>query len=478
MKKSFDLTGLVIAVAFIVILLGWWGIVAVWHPTVSILVPVTYRPVLWVISLAALSVPFFFYIFRSGYGNLDLQRKILLGGLAVLTVSLVHNKRCFIDAQIIFCITTVLYFILDKNRAYRKPAWEYWAVFVYVVWNLVSLAWTSDTHYGSKFAGNFVPMILYPAMFLAFRLTVAERNDIMCLFWRVALMAVLLSLCSGIYEITVQGFPVSGLVHFRIGMIKQTFFDASGTELFTFNMVYGWSGMGHPSYNSLWAVAAAIIGVCLIKSKWIGWIEFVFGELVLLQMQLSAQSRIGIVMMFIVWASAYIYLLSSHRKFLCWSIGSAIVLITALFCIKPDFLGSFSHDTPRQAQWAVAFDFIKREYLLGAGLGGTTAEYVSEVVGYPYPWPTWADDNIYAHNQFIDDWMQSGIFGLVFLVASIVGCFSMSVRRHSYPAFVYCLAMIVFMIIETPFRFLAGITLMSFFFCLFLSPVEKEGYSS
>jgi len=475
MKKSFDTTGLWIAISFVAILMGWWGIVALWHPTASIMVPVVpYRPILWVISLAALAVPFGFYLGSASFRCLPIERKILIGGIAVLAVSLVHCIRCFIDAQIVFCVTTVLYFILDRNRSYRRPSWEYWAIIIYVAWNLISLIWSQDVKYGGKLAGHFVPMILYPAMFLAFRLTIDERDGIMRLFWRVALMAVLLSLCSGIYEITVQGFSVSGLIHFRIGMIKQTFFDASGTELFTFNMVYGWNGMGQPSYNSLWAVAAAVIGIFLVDRKKVGLIEFVFGELALMQLQLSAQSRIGIVMMLMAWASAYIYFLRTHLRFLLYSVGSVVVIVIGLFAFKPDLLGSFNHDLARQQLWGLAFDFIEKKGFLGAGLGGTTAEYVTEVVGYPYPWKEWAHDNIYAHNQFIGDWMQSGIFGLIFVVAAVVATFVLSIRRRSYPAITYCVLMLPFMMIEMPFRFLVSITIISFMLCLFFSTGEAE----
>lgn len=473
MKKSFDFTGLVIAISFVVILFGWWGIVALWQPTVSIMAPVVpYSPLLWVVSLSALAVPFGFFLGGNDFRCLDPQRKILIGGLAILTVSMVHSIRCFLDAQIIFFITTVLYFILNRNRSYRKPTWEYWAVFVYVAWNLISLIWSQDLHYGGKLAGRFVPMVLYPVMFFSFRLTDPERDGIMRLFWRVGIMAVLLSLCSGIYELTVQGLSVSSLIHFRIGFIKETFFDSEGTELFIFNMLYAWSGMGHPSYNSLWAVAAVVMGFYLVDKKRIGWVEFAFGELALMQLQLSSQSRIGLLMTLMAWASAYIYLLRDHRKLVYWSVGSFAVFAIVVFAVKPDVLGTFNHDKVRAALWKVAVDYIEKEWLLGTGLGGTNAEYISEVIGYPYPWPEWAHENIYAHNQFIGDWMQSGIFGLLFLIGSIVASFTLSVRRRSYTAFTYCLLLLPFMAIEMPFRFLQAVTVISFSLCLFLAPVS------
>lgn len=470
MKKSFDVTGLIIATVFIAIVLLWWGIVAMWQPTASIMVASTpYRPIQWIISLVALAIPFSMFVFSRDVYDIQLERKILIVGLAVLTTSMVHNKRCFIDAQIVFFVTTIIYFILDKKRAYRLPLWGYWVVLGYLIWNIVSLTWSVDQEYGIKLVGNLVPIVAYPVMFLAFRLNIDERDGLFKLFWRVALMAVLLSFCSGIYEIMLQGFSISGLIHFKIGMIKETFFDANGKELFVFNMLYGWNGMGHPSYNSIWAMAAALIGCFLVDKRKIGWIEFVFGELIIMELQFAAQSRIGIVMVCIVWVSGYIYLFRNRRKVVFATIAACVMLVVFAFLLHPNILGSFGQDISREQQRQLAFDFIEKKGVLGSGLGGTTGEYVSQVVGYEYPWFEWKNDNIYVHNQFLGDWMQSGIIGLILIVFIVFALFIMSIKKKNYLVFVFVLSMVFFMMIEMPLRFLNGVTLTTFFLCLFFN---------
>ena len=234
-------------------------------------------------------------------------------------------------------------------------------------------------------------------------------------------------------------------------------------------MLYGWNGMGHPSYNSIWAMAAALIGCFLVDKRKIGWIEFVFGELIIMELQFAAQSRIGIVMVCIVWVSGYIYLFRNRRKVVFATIAACVMLVVFAFLLHPNILGSFGHDISREQQRQLAFDFIEKKGVLGSGLGGTTGEYVSQVVGYEYPWFEWKNDNIYVHNQFLGDWMQSGIIGLILIVFIVFALFIMSIKKKNYLVFVFVLSMVFFMMIEMPLRFLNGVTLTTFFLCLFFN---------
>lgn len=466
LKNITEREGLYVVLAFLGISVLWYISVMLWQPTIGIMVDTDpYRPVMWVISLAALSVPFFMYLFSRHFRTLETDRKVLLFGLALLTSTIVHRLRCFIDTQFVFFLTTIVYFILDRNRTYRRPLWEYWIVPLYIVWNLITLAWTPDLHYGKKFAGNFLPMVTYPAMFLAFTLSVDERNEIMKLYWRIALMAVLLSFLSCIYEVTVIRHQVSELFHLQITMFKDNIF-IDGVEQFPFNMLYAWNGMGHPSFNAIWAVAAAVTGFFLVKHCVISWVEFFFGEFVILLLQFIAQSRIGIVMVLIVFVLSTFYLLWQHRKVVYSLIAVGLLLVVAAFMLRPDFLYPYMNDVERNRLWNAAFDFIRIYPFTGTGLGGTMHEYVSSVIGYP--WPGLCFDNIYAHNQFIGDWMQSGLVGFIFAVSMVILTFVMSIRRRSYSAFVFSVAILLLMLIEMPLRFLQGSTLIPFFLCLFL----------
>ncbi|MCQ2344236.1 MAG: O-antigen ligase family protein [Paludibacteraceae bacterium] len=460
--------------SFIAIVAVWCFTVTLWHPTVSIMVDSQpYRPIMWVLSLAALAVPFSMYLAGSHFLSRDRNRKILLFGIAVLTSTIVHRIRCFIDTQYLFFLGTVIFYILERKNGntYRKPSCEYWIVVVYILWNLVTLVWTPDLHFGKKYASNFVPLLAYPAMFLAFSLTADELNNILKLFWRIALVAVLLSFLSAIYEIKVIGAPISELIHLRISMFKDNLVDAEGNELFTFNMLYAWSGMGHPSYNAIWALAASVSGFYIVKRRVIGWLEYLFGCFILILLQFSAQSRIGIVMLLLSFAFAILYFLWPRRKVVYSLLATVLLVAIVVFIANPSALGAFGSDIARGIIWNSAFDFISHKPITGTGLGGTTHEYVSSVIGYP--WPGLYFENIYAHNQFLGDWMQSGVVGFVLSIAMVVLMFVMALRRRSFTAFVFLLAILLFMFIEMPLRFIQATTLISFFLCLFLHRVES-----
>lgn len=459
---------------FISVIALWYFVVTLWQPTASIMVDAQpYRPILWFISLAALAIPLSLYLTDTQFKSLPNDRKILLLGLAFLTTSMVHSLRCFIDTQFFFFLTTIVYFV--RHRQYRKPTWEYWFVVAYIVWNLITLLWTPDLRFGFKYARNFIPMLAYPLMFLSFTLTSDELNGLLKLFWRVALMAVLLSFLSGIYEITVLRTPVSELFHLRITMLKDSIIDANGVEQYTCNMLYGWSGNGHPSYNALWAVAASISGFYLLRHRLITYVEYLFGFFSLLALQFSAQSRIGIVMLILSFLAAFFYLLNAKANTKVKANAIAISLLAVIFLLfltyKPTIFSAYHNDVARSIIWDSAIQVIRLKPLTGTGLGGTTQQYVTSLLGHP--WPGLYFENIYAHNQFLGDWMQSGVVGFILSIAIVILTFVMSVRRRSYTAFAYTLAILLFMFIEMPLRFIQGTTLITFFLCLFLHKIQS-----
>jgi len=141
-------------------------------------------------------------------------------------------------------------------------------------------------------------------------------------------------------------------------------------------------------------------------------------------------------------------------------------------------LRSFAADPVRDGLVRVATDYLRIDPWKGCGLGGMTYDYVSSVVGYEFKswWPQFDYVSFYPHNQFLGDWMQSGIAGLVLLCAMVVSLFYESIRQRNFIAFVYFLVVLVIMQIEMPFHILSGTTIIAFLSCFFLcrqTPSER-----
>ena len=90
---------------------------------------------------------------------------------------------------------------------------------------------------------------------------------------------------------------------------------------------------------------------------------------------------------------------------------------------------------------------------LGAGLGGMTSEHLTQAIS-GFEFAEYA--HFYPHNQFLGDAMQGGIIGLILSVALMVAFLVTTLYRRNYWMLLFGISILLFMLIEMPFRFLSG----------------------
>lgn len=161
-----------------------------------------------------------------------------------------------------------------------------------------------------------------------------------------------------------------------------------------------------------------------------------------------------------------------HHKYALWSTLSILGLISLCVGITQiDLLRSIYSDPARLSLVKISSDYLHADPWKGCGLGGMTYEYLESVIGYEFKswWPQYAyATTMYPHNQFIGDWMQSGIVGLIVSLGLVICGFYTAVKQHNYIGVAYIAAVFIFMLIEMPFHFLGGTTIIAFFLSLVL----------
>ena len=450
-----------------------------WYVACLLFTPVTpvfvnewapvYLPAVYVLSLLCLAVPAVLYVCSNDFRELKWYRQILLVSVALMLTALVHRPRVYLDVQIVFWLCAFVALVADKQRRVNRPPLFYYVFWLYFIWQAVTILWTNNTTEAKIYFNRLVPLFSYSLAFLFVWIEKQQYKALVLLFWRVVCIGCLLTLASLFYEAERMGVSLATFLPFGKYAIN---------GIPVYDIIFAWSGAPHPTYNALWIIAGLICSFYLLDLKRLTLFEAAVSWVLIFAVIYISQSRVGLVTYGVSAAFGVLYLLRRERKLL-WSVTGALVVVAGIMVVTHiETLRSFAADPVRDGLVRVATDYLRIDPWKGCGLGGMTYDYVSSVVGYEFKswWPQFDYVSFYPHNQFLGDWMQSGIAGLVLLCAVVVSLFYESIRQRNFIAFVYFLVVLVIMQIEMPFHILSGTTIIAFLSCFFLcrqTPSER-----
>lgn len=441
----------------------FYGLCLLFPPTINIAVEaVPYSWQRWLLSLLCLSVPIILYIYTPSFRTASWQEKLLWFSISVLLVSLVHNPRCSLDAQILFFVGVFVYALCNKFRVSQHPNYCHYIVWVYLLWNAISLIWSADRMYGLQLLNHLVPLLVYPICFLFFRLTHSTFISLLKVFWQASILACVMSFCSSIYQLLWMNQSIMDMFVLHKGLVGQ---------YFCCNILFSWSGAPHPSYNIIWILGGMVSCIYLRETLSITRFEYVLSAAFFSVLVVLAQSRIGIVVILMAIVIGLFYQLRTHYKeLICYSMA-VFCLVVGLFLFCNPLISDFIKDPVRIDLLRVAITYIKADPLLGSGIGGMTSAHVSSVVqNFAYS----RFPHFYPHNQFLGDWMQSGIIGFLLIIALTVCVLLRTIRKRNLPLLIFVVGIILLMCIEMPFRFLSGVTRITMLVCFFFTAPSPD----
>ena len=443
----------------------WWLYCHFFPPTIPIFVnegnPV-YLPIVGIISMCLLALPAIVYLCRRDFRALRWQEQLQSVGIVLMLSTIVFRPPVYLHVQLVFFVFTALAFIFDKKKKWNEQPMFFYASWLYVIWLAVSMLWTHHNDEAVRYLNRIIPLVSYSFCFAFIRLSNHNYRMLIRVFWCVTCIACLLTIGSGIYEAERMGIDFTEFIHFKKGYIN---------GLYVYNILYAWSGTAHPSFNALWIMAGLACSFYLLDRHMISTFELLCSCLLMLFIVIITQSRVGTIMWSLVTLFGVIYVLR-HKKYALWSTLIFLGIVSlAVGITQLDILRSIYADPARAKLTQIALDYLRIDPWKGCGLGGMTYDYLQSVIGYEFKswWPQYDAPTMYPHNQFLGDWMQSGIAGLVLSLGLVISGFYDAIRQHNYIGVAYLTAVFFFMLIEMPFHFLGGTTIIAFFLCFVLS---------
>lgn len=135
------------------------------------------------------------------------------------------------------------------------------------------------------------------------------------------------------------------------------------------------------------------------------------------------------------------------------------------------------HRLPRSIIWPEATDLIKENFWIGVGIGKSVDAlvYKYEIIGYDKG----VRERFNAHNQFIETFLQTGVFGFLLLVLFFVYGYFIAIKNRNVLYTIFLSIIILYMLVESLFETQMGMVAFAFFNALFLSALsvnkkEKE----
>ena len=399
--------------------------------------------------------------FRQYFTRTDVSKLLPLLYLIPLSVILVANilsvKSVIITTNIFLIVCAIL--LIGIIRPKTTPTIQlstfkfrriYYFFFIYFAAIAISFLWTDNKNEAFILLRRSLLWIAMPLAFSTFTLDNKQWQLLACTFFNAALIYAVINIVCWQYNVhTLQLSYADFFIPHKHAVANRQCWE----------FVYSWSTYDHPSYNAWTLCTALICGITILKNNKHSFIlraqVFLFTALDILIFVIT-QSRIGIIMI-IALALLSIYLFLPTRKTIRLAYLLFLALITAVATVfYVNFRNDFSIDPARQKLFADALAHIKAQPISGVGLGDM---------------PDALDNHLFRnpHNQFLGDWMQSGICALISLVAMLTALTSHAVIQRKAHLLIFLAVSLAFMLIEMPFYLIKGIAIFLTFTLFFIA---------
>ncbi len=328
---------------------------------------------------------------------------------------------------------------------------------IFAIIGLISIINSNNYYGGFKVLERHISFIVLPLSFFLF------ANHISLSRKKVSLALLISLLICYLYSI----------IHFNINYsFFDIFYKSKGINHFIQLIRLIGFPIQHPSYLSF----IILIGLIFIsknnyKNRYLQALIFIVILFSLIFLVLLG-SRAAIISVFALLFYFMIKLLFKKR-FIFFLIILGILIFSGSSVLKYTRLGNTIKNIQKSEQnykksdsrliiWQNAITLIKQKPVLGYGIGDALDEMIKEHERTGFK--EGVKKRLDAHNQFLETWLQSGIFGLISLILVFAFPFYQSIKKRQELLFLFLLISFIQLLFESMFIRLAGVVYFSFFY--------------
>jgi len=332
--------------------------------------------------------------------------------------------------------------------------------------SIISLLWTNNIAMGFHNLGTQTSLVIFPIFF-------GFTNPI--IYTKSAFRSINISFVCGAFVVTVYLLIKSIIYSFSISGGSLAFNPAigQGDNVFYYE---AFSRLMHPTYYGMMVLLSA--SICFIDVKMhltsakYNYIKILAGLFFLVMIFfISARSVIIAATVLVIWLLINNYL---KKKSL---LISTIIIIMSLIVIsllhprlryliaqynKSETIKEIESINERGIIWNTSFQIIKKNMLLGVGIGDVEDDLDLQFKKNGHDFGTFLN----AHNQFIEQWLTAGLLSLLMLIAGLILPVFMhtSINKVYYISFmIICIFTFMF---ESTLRRFTGVAFFSIFYTL------------
>ncbi len=417
------------------------------------------------------------YKFTSIFAFIMIQKKhfslasITLYSLMLMAFCIPLHKKMFVPCAIVSFILVLIQFnkkqVVERLRSFKFL----YTLIIYYCIVAMGLLWTENIPEGLFDLEIKLSFILFPVYFFIFPLNPDKSIQSRVIFSYLSGVGLSVLIC---------------LVNAGINYIEQPVF------YYTF-AASSFSILHHPTYFAMYINFAIVILLIWQRQHKIKSIPAVLACIVLLGTNWLLMSRAGlltsilivftywltlfferkykgaiIMLMLLVISSLAVYNFSSYAKF---RMSTIIPFIQDLVSKKPKDETTTTTTDSRMITWKAAISVISKNPLLGAGTGDVHSE-LNKYYQQTYNEAA-LEKNLNAHNQFLQSWVATGIFGFLSILLILYVGIAKALKKQDYLVFFFFLVSMITMMTESIFETQSGVVFFAFFSALFLATREQ-----
>ena len=334
------------------------------------------------------------------------------------------------------------------------------AFFVFYLWQTASMLYTSDLQTGWSNVFGRLSLIIFPLIY--FMPGEKIRTNVTKLLR-------IFSICTAAFVITCFGYALFRSIAIQNGIWS---FNPHPAEYEWINYFYGtdFTYSIHPSYLSMYVLISVFISfeswydISLKKAFRIGWL--ILGVFLLSSIYFisSRAAIIAAIIMISFYALNKILILKKSR--LIWLSIIAILIFSLPLIRNNDRINSViqgfskeeNFDIKKQDErilvWESAIEIIKRNPVLGVGIGDVRTELVKEYVRIGED--KLSQERLNAHNQFLEVLLEGGVISFLMFLFILGFMIFIAINEKNLLYGLFIIMMLVFFTFETTLYRLAG----------------------
>lgn len=273
---------------------------------------------------------------------------------------------------------------------------------------------------------------------------------------------------------------ITGCLGFGVYILMQSFveFPEKGWEGFFYKDLLSNVKANPVTHSLYYNLAIVFLGnnyKYVKKEEWriTYWIMLFF----FIFMVALCSSKIGFFVLFFAIITA-IYNMTKNKKAVYTIIGIYAVLSLFIAFQFGVFTEKFFLDSmdSRLIVWKQSFEIIKENFWLGTGVGNSVEVLKAKFLLIDYQRGIVQQYN--AQNQFLESFMDTGIFGFLLLIAFFVFAFVKAFIEKNRLYFIYTSIILTYMMTESLFQTQMGMVSFAFFNALFLAAFYNQKSAS